>query len=219
MIHSSDGKASTSQAEGKGFLQNWTDPSRAYCTKVAATISRCRGKALPGQIPIETVTAIFREQSLPWEAISTKYLDFCKAEVQRFMRSAIYHVAGQHTGDLLWQEYIYQVLVAKSASLDLKLSELLWPYQKCHPMTTNRRYWEEVKALGPSETVTKIADEPIVLFGQVNPINDRSGPAPWSRAARDRKWNSELLVAAEAIDRAEAYYNVSSTTIADVLLS
>ncbi|KAF2163888.1 hypothetical protein M409DRAFT_25666 [Zasmidium cellare ATCC 36951] len=212
---SSDEKATLTATEQKASLLNGTADPSLYCKKVATIMSKCRGKTLVGQIPLETVTAIFREQSLPWEAISTKYLDFCKSEVQRFMRSAIYHVAGQHTGDLLWQEYIYQVLVAKSASLDLKLSELLWPYQKCHPMTTNRRYWEEVKALGPSETVTKIADEPVVVFGQVNPINDRSGPAPWSRAARDRKWNSELLVAAEAIDRAEAYYNIAVETFVE----
>lgn len=158
-------------------------------------MDQIRGPCLPGLFPAKIVTAIFRQQAKPWETHAREYLQQCYAAVLDFLESATYHVAGKHTGAKLNKEYIYPALDRKWELLDSKMTELMWPYVKAQPMTFNARY----DAKSRFTTVVSEVDKHSAVSG-----------VTVTRAAEARleKLPEKSQVAAEALDRAEAYYEV-----------
>ena len=164
---------------------------RQYCTALAEYMSKMRGRALPGVFPPKVHTAIFRQQSARWEDIARTYLDRCYYDTVRFLECAVEHAAGKHTAAKLMDKYIYPALGNSSEALDSKIVELLWPYQKAHPITTNGAY--RVKMQSAIDGV-KSSQDPRA--------HTRAGDAIMLRLPQ------ASIAAAEALDQAEAYYDV-----------
>ena len=183
------------------------DFTREYCDKVATMTALGRGKALPGQIPPSVVTTIFRQQSVEWDPIAHDYLEICTEHVRDFITSAVMRVAGAHTGNQLLNHHIHPAFAKKTGLSTSKLQELLWPYQNSHPTTYNRGYLasiQHIRNVDGDEDDSQASDEDDSQVGDV----DAPSQIRWTSEARERGLSNELLVAAEAIDRAEAYYKV-----------
>lgn len=156
-----------------------------------------RGKGLPRLLTSGTIQAIFRQQSIFWQPISLAYLDQCYAAAFEFVKAAVFYVAGRYTGEKLLEQFIHDSFDSKYTKLKDKLKELLWPYQKSHPVTYNPKYSARLnpKSLSSSEGDL---DESSTL---------------WANVARELRFEDNLVFAAEALDKAEVYYEVRYATV------
>ncbi|KAK5713567.1 hypothetical protein LTR15_011267 [Elasticomyces elasticus] len=170
-----------------------------YCAVLANYIGEMRGRYLPGTVSPKLITAIFRQQSVPWEHIAREYVECCYDHIARFLEQAVVHAAGKFTADKLMEKFFHPALDKASDALDSKIRELLWPYQKSHPMTANPKY----RSKGPR--TTSFSGEPgltFPTFSRVDHAHAASLPPP-------------SVAAAEALDRAEMYYEIALDTFVD----
>ena len=173
----------------------WSVNLEVYCDALAKYMRDTRGKDLPGMISTKTVQAVFRQLALPWDAITDRFTTECFDATFTFLKLAIKHVAGHHTGEALLRAYVYpgshgDGFDSRRVLLDSKVKELLWPYKECHPMTYNPRYNAGSQDKPSSDAV--------------------NGPKKWGDIARERDLESEHINAADALDQTESYYDVRS---------
>ena len=89
------------------------------------------------------------------------------------------------------REYIRHIRTEKRKQLEEKTKELLWPFKQSHPITYNPRYIRGVCA--SLEDTSDVEDEAL-SFGKI---------------ARAKYSEGEYLAAADAMDEAEIFYEVS----------
>ena len=157
-----------------------------YCEVLANHMQQRQGKNLRVN-PSEIAPDIFRQQSVHWEHITRTHLEACHGLALQFMDMAVMHVAGRYTGDKLVMHYIESAFEKKYEALLKEMQNILWPFQKCHPITYSPRFVSRVWKGNQNSNQHKISN-----FA---------------------KGKSELALAAEAIDLAEAYYDVSTTNL------
>ena len=173
-----------------------------YCQLLAAFINDTRGTSLQGfQVP-GTQTAIFRQQSVFWGLISKEYVEECYTAVSRFLKCAVMHIAGRHTGEKLMQAFIDQSLGELESKLEEKLNELLWPYQNSHPSTQNPYYSEQV-------SLAKETQRSKIDMDSEDDEDTNDDHASWAEIASKLELGHELVHAARALDLTDAYYHVS----------
>jgi hypothetical protein len=175
----------------------------AYCRTLAAFIDDTRGTSLQGFQAPGTQTAIFRQQSVYWGLISKEYVEACYAAALDFLKCAVMHVAGRHTGEKLMHAFVDRSLGEIGNKLEEKLDELLWPYQNSHPSTQNPCYSSRVS----------IARE--VQCSQIESGSDDGEDhtnASWAEVALKQKYRHEIVSAARVLDFTDAYYDVSTSS-------
>jgi hypothetical protein len=171
----------------------------SYCDSLSAAMTQNRGKNLPDLPNYRDIQAVFRSQSIRWHSLATAHVEQCYDDTLTFMSEAILHVAGTYTSSRLLEEYIRPSLEQRRASLIEKLDELLWPFTQCHPMTAHPEYVSMPRLLlGAS----------IASHTDANEVG-----IAWTRHAQSRCFTIDHLHAAHVLDRAEAYYKVSSKNI------
>jgi hypothetical protein len=149
--------------------------------------------------------AIFRQQSVHWGTISNGYIGDCYSAASDFLKYAVIHVGGRHTGEKLMRGFMDQSFNEIGSKLEQKLTELLWPYQKSHPSTQNPKYSSRIslsKKTQCSQNVKESTDD------KDNEENDDSDVS-WAETALKLNYENELVFAAEALDITDAYYDVS----------
>ncbi|KAK5743945.1 hypothetical protein LTR17_002283 [Elasticomyces elasticus] len=171
--------------------QTYNVPLEQYCTTLSDYIGQMRGRYLPGTVSPKLITAIFRQQSAPWEYIARRYVESCYDHIARLLEQAVVHAAGKYTADKLMERYFYPALDKASDTLDSKINELLWPYQKSHPMTANPRYRSKKDMASSAITGSRVDQAQIAAL-----------PSP-------------SIIVAEALDRAEMYYEIALDTFVD----
>ena len=186
---------------GDGILKPVNVELHKYCTALATYMRQSRGKSLPGLLSFRTIKAVFRQLSVPWGPIVRTFVEKCYNAAQDFLKMAIYHIAGAYTGEALMREYVYPAFDQKSALLDSKIAELLWPFQKSHPITLNPSFGGEAATSG-SRAINGEA-------GTAVGTAQTDVPLPWATIARDINFSLEEVDAANALDQTEAYYEVS----------
>lgn len=134
--------------------------------------------------------------------ISKEYVEACYAAALDFLKCAVMHVAGRHTGEKLMHAFISRSLGEIGSKLEEKLNELLWPYQNSHPSTQNPNYSSRVS----------LAKE--VQCSQINKDSEddegeNDTDASWAEIALKLNYRHELVSAARALDLTDAYYDVS----------
>ena len=162
-----------------------------YCNELADWMQDNRGKDLRGLIKRGNIQVVFRQQSVFWNMINHAHVAACHSNAMESVRLAVMHVAGRHTGQKLMQAYINPAFDAKYQELETKVTELLWPYRKCHLMTDNPRWVTRTRHDNPG-------DDP----------HDNQWTS-WMTRAYERKLSTKAIIAAKAIDQAEVFYDVS----------
>ncbi|QIW99741.1 hypothetical protein AMS68_005259 [Peltaster fructicola] len=156
---------------------------------------------LPGTIPQTTIQLIFRQQSVHWRAISERAQMQCLELTEKLLRAAMDHVAGEHTADLLWNDHGSPLYDYSEAALANKLNELLWPFEKSHPIICN------VNALTQLRTPSRAQDQ--------SKDSLSSTAETWAEGARSVGWPHQMVLAAEAVDREEQYRQVARNNLVD----
>lgn len=187
--------------------------ANAYCEKLALIMQETRGKDLKGLISRNNIQLVFRQQSVKWERIVRAHVDDCHQVALGYMRAATLHIAGDHTAQKLMREFVNPTFDRKDENLEAKVEELLWPYQRSHPITENPTLGftrlsvsSETEFAGDTETEV---DTPYVRQVEQDEIGLR-----WKKYARKNKFPPRQLNAADALDHAEEYYEVGSPAFA-----
>nr|POF02501.1 interferon-induced gtp-binding protein mx [Quercus suber] len=171
-----------------------------YCTALGERIKETRGKNLPGILSENTIQDIFRQQSVFWGSIAREHVDRCFGMTFNFVKMAVLHAAGHHTGLKLMQHFINEKFDQKCETLGQKITELLWPYLQCHPMTYNLNYEIRVN----TDNKGTIPDDQ---------GSEKQGPEKtrhsWTEIVMSMSFGSELIPAARALDRTEVYYDIA----------
>lgn len=169
-----------------------------YCKSLADWMTTNRGKDLQNLLKRSALQAIFRQQSIRWQNCAQHYAYEYGSAVSLFVKEAIGHIAGEHTGRKLQSKYADPALEAKKNRLGEKVDELLWPYQRCHLLTNDPRWTAGTRSCRP-----------------INPEAGALSPNPaarWLTLAAQRSYGAKEMVAADAMDRAEVFYEVSTTS-------
>lgn len=164
-----------------------------------------RGTSLQGFQASGTQTAIFRQQSAHWGTISKEYVDACYAAALEFLKCAVMHVAGRHTGEKLMNAFIDRPFNEIGKKLVQRLNDLLWPYQKSHPSTQNPNYSSRVSPSKKTQRSQDIADSK----NDENNEQKLDADDAWAEIAVKLKYRHDFVFAAEALDITDAYYDVS----------
>jgi hypothetical protein len=180
----------------------------AYCRVLATFIDDTRGTNLQGFQASGTVTAIFRQQSVHWGTLSREYIDSCYLAASKFVKCAVMHVAGKYTGDKLMLAFVYQSLTEIETRLGKRLNDLLWPYQKSHPSTQHPSFSAHVNPPDRTQRSESTGESTHSSNGDVGIDADDS----WASTALKLNFPNNLVYAADALDTADAYYDVSTST-------
>jgi len=173
---------------------------RDYCQHLSDFIKETRGKDLQSLVSSKTIRAIFRQQSLFWEDIARQHVESCYAATFEFLSAAVLFVAGRHAGEKVMRKFLNEPLERKQDALESKIKELLWPYQKSHPMMYNPEYLSRLSAPSFSASSDASSRRDEELFSE-----------RYAKAAEfDLQLPCDLVSAAEAMDKAEVYYEVST---------
>ncbi|GAB7326472.1 hypothetical protein MBLNU13_g10472t1 [Cladosporium sp. NU13] len=185
----------------------------AYCQTLASFMEDTRGTSLQGFQASSTQTAIFRQQSVHWGTISKEYVEACYAAALEFLKCAVMHVGGRHTGEKLMHAFIEKSFDGIGNRLEQRLNDLLWPYQKSHPSTQNPNYSSRVN---PSKKTLHAQDND----GSEDDEDDEDeeeidSDASWAEIALKLNYQHDLVFAAEALDITDAYYDLALDTFVD----
>jgi hypothetical protein len=183
-------------------------PLEAYCRILAAFIDDTRGTNLQGFQASGTITAIFRQQSVHWGTLSGEYIDSCYLAASEFVKCAVMHVANKYTGDKLMHAFVYQSLEEIESKLEQRLNDLLWPYQKSHPSTQHPSFSAHVNPSERTQRSESTGDGTHSESGDAGIDADDS----WARTALKLSFPNDLVDAADALDTADQYYDVSIST-------
>lgn len=101
-----------------------------------------RGRGLPDDVPPNVVGPVFRFQSAAWERIGREHIQRCWSSTLQFLQLALHHVSGEYTADKILEHFIHPEFNKRVDVLEKKLTELLGPYRRSHPITSHRSYLE-----------------------------------------------------------------------------
>lgn len=117
----------------------------AYLNHVRDLMRRTRGRELPGTFNPLIVGDLFFEQSKPWEALIKQYCRDVIDAIKNLIRLTVYTTADSTTAEGLLQKLLYPALEKRTSLLHTKVSEVLEPHQRGHPITYNHYFTDEIQ--------------------------------------------------------------------------
>ena len=188
-----------------------------YVLEVQKLMRRSRGRELPGTFNPLIIGDLFFQQSLPWKSVIDKYCDKILKATRLFVGLTLTQVTDDRTRSGLHREIFDPALEDFSKALAGKVSELIRPYQRGHPITYNHSFTEAVQKArqeherielqqGLNKFFKLNADAPPVHLSQ----RTFSTAELLNTLTKGTEQDMELYACSEAIDCMEAYYKVRS---------
>ncbi|KAK4565352.1 hypothetical protein LTR86_003969 [Recurvomyces mirabilis] len=183
----------------------------AYCKATAAHLDDLQGPYLSGLFPAKLITSIFRQLSTPWKTNAQQYVKDCHTAMRTSLEAAVMYVADRVTGRRLMNILLGPEMNDRWSMLNSKLTEIMWPLTCAHPMTWSRVYTQKV-AEDKRDTMT--------AFGAMDPPSRKSSThnadiLQHYLQAHGSGLPQKERAAAEAIEKADAYYQVALDTFVD----
>ncbi|KAK3675827.1 hypothetical protein LTR78_004468 [Recurvomyces mirabilis] len=183
----------------------------AYCQATAAHLDDLQGPYLSGLFPAKLITSIFRQLSTPWKTNAQQYVKDCHTAMRTSLEAAVMHVADRVTGRRLMNILLSPEMDDRWSMLNKKLTEIMWPLTSAHPMTWSRVYTQKV-AEDKRDTMTAL--------GAMDPPSRKSSThnadiLQHYLQAHGSGLPQKERAAAEAIEKADAYYQVALDTFVD----
>lgn len=116
----------------------------AYLEEVKTLMRKSRGRELPGTFNPLIIGELFREQSRPWESITTDLVQEVLGFVYDIVQDILVHVAAKGTAGVILR-FIDGTIEPVKAELDKKVAELLSPHSSIHPITYNHYLTDTVQ--------------------------------------------------------------------------
>jgi GTPase SAR1 family protein len=202
-----------------GVDENKSDASKIaradYVLEVRSLMRRSRGCELPGTFNPLIVGDLFFQQSLPWKSVIDEYCDKILEGTRLCIDLTLIHITDDRTRAGLHREIIDPALEDFSKALAKKVSELMKPYQKGHPITYNHYFTETVQKAREEHDRNELQRR-LNDFFKLTPETAASNISQRSLNTADllnaltksTERDMELHACSEAIYCMEAYYKV-----------
>ena len=157
-----------------------------YLKLVQNMLNENPGRGLPGTFEPLLIGKLFRDKAKRWEGIARRYAEATMDMVRKVLEDLVLHVFGDELGRRVLKQVIDQKLEQRELELNIKVAELLAPYQgnNIEPVTCNPYYDQLLQDEKHSSIPTASTDQ---SFG-------------------------ELYACASMLDAMEAYYNIATAT-------
>ncbi|KAI9845871.1 MAG: hypothetical protein M1838_001526 [Thelocarpon superellum] len=194
-----------------------------FVDKVRYLLQRSRGRELPGMFNPLIVGDLFNDQSRPWEGLARRHILASWKTARAFLDLVISHLTDENTAESLLREVVDPLMDKISAQLKEKVTEVLMPFQKGHPITYNHYFTETIQALREKRLEEQMTTRLRKFWGTVD-----SSTSPGTSDARGVQMKDLISALStrdeldmdrhacvELLDCMEAYYKVSLKTVVD----
>ncbi|PQE03745.1 dynamin family protein [Rutstroemia sp. NJR-2017a BBW] len=187
----------------------------AFIDHVHYLMPRTRARELPGTFNPMIVADLFREQSVPWEALARKHIEKVWRAVRDFLFHVSDHIADESASAALYQAIFEPALKKLLSDLNAKASDLLKPHQSSHPITYNNHFvqaLQEIRRKRNLELFSQIVHSHFGTNGLKDPVKLPS-PASLQPLIDSLVTHTEPQMGrhecSEALDYMHAYYEVA----------
>ncbi|KAL7935186.1 P-loop containing nucleoside triphosphate hydrolase protein [Trichoderma chlorosporum] len=187
-----------------------------FVNKVVDMMAHRRGRELPNSFSPTVVTDLFREHSKPWQAIVTRHITKVWEAARAFVGLLIAHISDADTSEAIMDAVVRPKLKAILTSLNEKTAVLLQLYRNEHPITYNSDFSEALQKIRLKRHSSQLDEILQRHFPNVslestsssvgNYVNFQSLKRELAQSIESDlyRWS-----AAEALDSAEAYYEIA----------
>lgn len=189
-----------------------------YVEEVRSHMRRSRGCELPGTFNPLIVGDLFFQQARPWKSIVSGYCHRILEATRLCIDLALIHLTDDRTRVGLHREIIDPALEGFSRNLEQKISELMRPHQRGHPITYNQVFTETIQK-AREEHKKRELERALNKFFKVRSGTTSVQLPAFNRAdfldalTKNTEKDMELYAGSEAADCMEAYYEVSRIPI------
>ncbi|KAK9445456.1 Dynamin central region [Metarhizium brunneum] len=181
-----------------------------FVVEVNCRIHRNRGRELPGTFNPLIVGELFSSQCRPWARISANFINKIMESVRTALLAALGHVADESTANQVIAELLSPALANLERSVDVKLTELLFPHTNGHPITYNHYLTENIQKAQLQRHKKKIERALAEIFVcTAGKEFETAIPATvMSTVLKATEPNMDNYASMTAIDTMQAYYKV-----------
>lgn len=185
---------------------------------IRALVERNRGKELATVVKEETITALFKDQSSPWESILKK----CASDIFGTVRSSVYLALDATSDEATLKGILTQVInpafAAVKADFDKTVQSILYQHIHGHPVTWNHYLTEILQNARKANEEDRLATALSSHFG-VDPRSSTkytTTPVPVNTKAllqalmKVNERDMTTFACLEALALMEAYYKVNT---------
>ena len=206
MLHSQSDRATVTRAD--------------FIDEIKELLSITRGRELPGMFNPLIVGDLFFEQSQPWEQLARQHLRDTWQATRSFLELLLSHLADEKTSQALLGHVIDSVMDQKLSKMNDKLSELLTPYRKGHPITYNHYFTETIQKVKEKRREAEVARRLRTFLGReenaaVESVNVKNAKVPdlLSALASSNEADMDRYACSEILDCMEAFYKVGHLSL------
>lgn len=191
-----------------------------WLAKVQKLMKRARGCELPGIFNPQIIGDLFYEQSRPWESLvryfATQLVDATRTTIELFMdrvTDALIH-------DGISRQILNPAMTQIQNELNKKISEVLAPHQRGHPITYNHYLIDNIQKTRQARMKAHLLERVNTYFGDTVGHRDRNGfktnyhtidpEALVESLTLTTEVDMDRFACQEATDVMQAYYKVSS---------
>ena len=122
-----------------------------YLEHVRRLMRRSRGQELPGTFNPLIVGVLFYEQAQPWQKIVNDRYNMLMKAVKAALAQILQHTTDETTREGLLRDVVNPSMDRHSKELEAKMSEVLRPHLKGHPITYNHYFTETIQKTSERE--------------------------------------------------------------------
>ncbi|KAJ4855291.1 dynamin family domain-containing protein [Trichoderma breve] len=210
----------------RDFAKEMEDKGRFYKTvdshkKVVDMMAHRRGRELPNSFSPAVVTDLFREQSKPWQAIVNRHVNKVWEAARVFVDHLISHISDSETSDAIMDAVVRPKMKAILANLLDKTTILLQLYRDDHPITYSD-FGEALQKIRMKRYSSQMDEVLQRHFSSVSLDSTSSHVSAYinfvslkQELAQCNEPDLYRWSAAEALDSAEAYYEIAFRRLID----
>ncbi|KAL2758434.1 hypothetical protein ACRALDRAFT_1080266 [Sodiomyces alcalophilus JCM 7366] len=129
-----------------GHRRQETISRSAYLEEVKTLMDKSRGRELPGTFNPHIIGELFREQSRPWEDLTTDLTREVLDSVHDIVRDILVYVTAKESAGVgVILRFVDERIESFKTDLDKKVAELLNPHCSIHPITYNHYLTDTVQ--------------------------------------------------------------------------
>ena len=185
---------------------------------VRELVRKSRGCELPGTFNPLIIGDLFYQQSKPWKQLVERYSEKILDATRTSLELISLHTTDETTSEGLLQEVIDPAMERYADQLESKVTEILRPHQKGHPITYNHYFTETIQK-ARKEHAKKDQARQLNAFFKIKPdmgsshVSSHQGfhTGDLLEALNQRtEADMDRYACSEAVDCMEAYYKVST---------
>ncbi|KAL7819162.1 P-loop containing nucleoside triphosphate hydrolase protein [Trichoderma aethiopicum] len=188
-----------------------------FVDKVVDMMSHRRGRELPNSFSPTVVTDLFREQSKPWESIVKNHVQQVWEAARVFVDDLVSHISDLETIVAIKESVVKPKMEAILVNLQEKTRNLLQLYRNGHPITYNSDFSETLQKLRLQRHSLRLDETLKRYFASISLDVDRNTSCNHSVNFFNLKRDLAQVIepdlyrwsATEALDSAEAYYEIA----------